>query len=80
MEAFQDSTLSKSLNSINVPTTMILFLKIANVYFERERASQCESRSKVGAERGRENIPSWLPAASTEPSAGLEPTNHEIMT
>ena len=33
-----------------------------------------------GAERGRERIPSRLHIASVEPNAGLELTNHEIMT
>ena len=31
-------------------------------------------------ERGREGIPSRLHAVITEPDAGLEPMNHEIMT
>ena len=31
-------------------------------------------------ERGRERIPSRLCTVSTEPTVGLEPTNHEIMT
>ena len=30
--------------------------------------------------RGRKRIPSRLHAASTEPDAGFELTNHEIMT
>ena len=33
-----------------------------------------------GRERETEKIPSRLPTVSTEPNAGLEPTNHEIMT
>ena len=36
--------------------------------------------SEGGAERGREGIPSSLLAVSTEPDAGLELTNYEIMT
>ena len=38
--------------------------------------------SKLGrdTERGRERIPSRLHAVSTEPDAGLELTNREIMT
>ena len=31
-------------------------------------------------ERERKRIPSRLCAVSAEPNAGLEPTNHEIMT
>ena len=41
------------------------------IYFERELVSQGR-----GKERGRERIS----VVSTEPDAGLEPTNHEIMT
>ena len=33
-----------------------------------------------GTEMGRERIPSRLCAVSTEPDAGLDLTNHEIMT
>ena len=33
-----------------------------------------------GAERGKERIPSRLPAVSTEPDSGLDLTNHEITT
>ena len=33
-----------------------------------------------GAERGRQKDPSWLHTVSTEPDAGLELMNHEIMT
>ena len=36
--------------------------------------------SRGGAERGGDRIPSKLCAASTEPDAGLEFVNHEIMT
>ena len=32
-----------------------------------------------GRKRGKERIPSRLHAVSTEPDAGLEPTNREIM-
>ena len=41
-----------------------------------------EKVSRGGAERERETQPkagSRLPAVSTEPDAGLKPTNHEIM-
>ena len=44
--------------------------------FGRER----ERTSGIGAERGRERIPSRLCTISTEPEVGLEPTNHKIMT
>ena len=36
--------------------------------------------SRVGAERGRKRIPSGLYAVSTEPDAGLELMNLEIVT
>ena len=36
---------------------------------------------REGAEREeRERVPSRLLSVSTEPDAGLDPTNHEIMT
>ena len=56
----------------NVFKCFYLFLK------ERER----QSMSGGGAERGRHRIRSRLqaPAVSTEPDAGLEPTNCEITT
>ena len=34
----------------------------------------------TGRERGKERIPRRLCAVSTEPDAGLDPTNYEIMT
>ena len=45
---------------------------------ERERESKHEQGR--GRERGRQRIPSRLRALSTEPNAGLEPTNREIVT
>ena len=48
-------------------------------YFLRER----QSMSREGAERGGDTEPeadSRLRAISTEPDAGLEPMNREIMT
>ena len=42
------------------------------IYFERE--------SRGGAERKGGRIPSRLRAASTEPHAGLHPTNRKIMS
>ena len=47
------------------------------IYFERDR----ESTSGGGQrERGREKIPSRLHAVITDPNAGLNVTNSEIMT
>ena len=43
---------------------------------ERERAQAGEGQR----ERGREKIPSRLHAVSREPNAGLDLTNHEIVT
>ena len=48
------------------------------IYFERERERAHMSREV--AERGGERVPSRLEAVSTEPDAGLELKNHEIMT
>ena len=45
------------------------------VFFEKER----ERARLEGAERGREKS-QIVPTLSAEPDAGLEPTNHEIMT
>ena len=50
---------------------------------ERESAHMCMGERRKGGEGGwgwRERIPSRLLAASVEPKAGFEPTNHEIMT
>ena len=47
---------------------------------EREREKGSESLSRREAERGRERIPSRLHAVSTEPHAGFDLTNPEIMT
>ena len=46
------------------------------IYSEKE-SKQEQGR---GRDRGRERIPSRLHAVSAEPDAGLELTNHEIMT
>ena len=51
------------------------FSKFIFIYFERE----IESKGG-GAEREGDRIPSRLCAVSSEPDAGLEPMNHEIMT
>ena len=64
-------TLSLSFCSYLIFFNVYLFLK------ERKRLSG------RGAERKGDTEPqagSRLPAVSTEPDAGLEPTNHEIMT
>ena len=54
------------------------FLFVFNVYLFRERGHEQE----VGRERGRERerIPGRFCTVSTEPNAGLEPMNREIMT
>ena len=53
------------------------------IIFERERERERETESEQGRGRDRETqnlkqAPAW--AVSTEPDAGLEPTNCEIMT
>ena len=54
-------------------TTQVSFYFL-NVYFEIEKA-------RVGeGQRERERIPSRLPAVSTEPHLGLDPTNRKTMT
>ena len=53
---------------------MFILRKREQTERERERTSRGEA---VG---GIERITSRLHAASIEPSVGLEPTNHEIMT
>ena len=47
------------------------------IYFERDRDSTSRRRTERGE---RERIPSRFRAVSTEPDAGLELTNREIMT
>ena len=47
---------------------------------ERERERERESKEERGRKRGRERIQTRLCAVSTEPNAGLDPTNHEIVT
>ena len=56
-------------------------LSFFNVYF-RERETKRETKREQGwsKERGRHRIQSRLRTASIEPDAGLEPTNHKIMT
>ena len=53
---------------------MLFLFLFKFIYFKREKEGQRER------ERERERILSRLHTVSTEPSVGLEPTNHEIMT
>ena len=55
-----------------------LFILSKREQRERERECVCVCVQVQG--RGRERIPSRLHAVSTELEAGLELTNHEIMT
>ena len=47
---------------------------------EREREEGREREREEGREGGREGIPSRLHVVSTEPKAGLQLTNQEIVT
>ena len=55
---------------------LFIFLSLF-IYFQRDRERERERESRGGA---RERIPSRLHAISAEPDAGLNLTNHEIMT
>ena len=73
----------KSGEENHVSTWLLFFFLIFfNIYsFLRDRERQNVSRG--GAERGRDTeseAGSRLRAVSTEPDAGLEPTDREIMT
>ena len=59
-----------------------LFCKFIYLFWERERERERARTSEEGRgrKRGRGRIPSRLRAVSTEPSMGLDPMNHEIMT
>ena len=59
-------------------TKKVIFLSL--FIFERKRKRERESKQRRDREKGRESIPSRLHTVSTEPSAGLELTNHKIMT
>ena len=48
--------------------------------FEGEKERETECKWGKGKERGRQRIPSRLCTISTEPDAGLERMNCEIMT
>ena len=50
------------------------------IYFREDRERAPVHRSRGGAERGRERIPSRLCAVSSEPHPGLELRNREIVT
>ena len=51
------------------------------IYFERrEGERERESTSRERAEKERDRIPSRLHTVSTEPNAGLDLTNQEVMT
>ena len=66
------------LYSNNLPRFVFFFN-----FFERERQRQRQSVSGGGAEREGDTeseAGSRFRAGSTEPNAGLEPTNREIMT
>ena len=54
------------------------FLSFLLFTFERER--ERESKGERQRRRVRERIPSRFHTISTESSAGLEPTNHEVTT
>ena len=47
---------------------------------ERERENVCAQNQGRGRERGKERLPSRLCTVSAEPDAGLELTNHEIVS
>ena len=55
---------------------VILFLIFKNIF----KFLYFEKRSRGGAEKEGERIPIKLHAVSTEPNAGLDLMNHEIMT
>ena len=67
--------------SLSAPPLLVFFFIFFKFIFERERERERESQW----ERGREGdtaseAGSRLRAVSTEPDAGLEPTNREIVT
>ena len=53
-----------------------IIIFISCLFLEKERGS----KSWGGAEREERENPKQAHAVSVEPDAGLEPTNHEIMT
>ena len=58
---------------------MLFFLSLF-IYFERERQRQRERVGEGQREKERERIPSRFFTVSTEPDAGLELKNCEVMT
>ena len=50
------------------------------IYLFWERKNMCACEKGRGRKREREKIPSRVRIVSAEPSEGLKPTNHEIMT
>ena len=56
------------------------FFSCLHIYFERARERVGEGQRERERERERERVPSRLHTVNTEPSMGLDPTNHEIMT
>ena len=64
----------------NIPTpTFILFIFFTLVYFERQREAERE-RGRGRERRTESEAGSRLRAVSTEPDAGLEPTDCELVT
>ena len=69
------SSLEKSIQLL-CPYFILFCFYFFNIYsFLRKR----QSVSRVGTEREGDTAGSWLWAVRTEPNAGLELTNHEIM-
>ena len=58
----------------------IFFFKFIYLLLERESMCMHPSQGKGQRDRERERIPSGLHTVNKEPDAGLNPTNHEIMT
>ena len=66
-----------------IPLTFFSFPLMFIYFWEREHAGEERERAGEGRrerEKERERIPSRLHVVSTEPNAGLEHTNYEIMT
>ena len=61
-----------------LPSIFFFVVVVFISFFERER--QRERTEEGQRERDRDRIPSRLHTVSTESDAGLELTNHEIMT
>ena len=62
----------------HLPCSLKSFFFQMFIYLERE--SERVSMHAREEQRGRERIPSRLPAVSPEPDVGLDLTNHEILT